>query len=238
MFAAAVDDAEEGEELRPRAEAVVHGVRVTLGIGAQSLEESAHGVVPDVKPAARQQPAVFGEEDEHEPEQDGDEAAVDVGGIPGGEFAEEFALGAFVRGLEAAQEFVEGVEDLLGENFRDAGLVVATALEQRGQAGVAGRVEERPRAEEQLERAEDEATGDFGHRADGERERAGVFLGRRVDEAEARAVGEQTDGHAGLAQEALEFLRGRGVPVAVGTGGGFVEVHRGGVGLDEEERGI
>ena len=57
MAAAAVDDAEEGEELRPRAEAVVHGVRVTLGIGAQPLEESAHGVVADVKPAAGQQPA-------------------------------------------------------------------------------------------------------------------------------------------------------------------------------------
>ena len=237
MFAAAVDDAEEGEELRPRAEAVVHGVRVTLGIGAQSLEESTHGVVPDVKPAAGQQPAVFGEEGEHEPEQHGDEPAVDVVGITGGEFAEEFALGAFVRGLEAAQEFVEGVEDLFGENFRDAGLVVAAALEQRGEAGVAGGVEERPRAEEQLERAEDEPARHFGHRADGERERTGVFLGRRVDEAELRAVGEQADGHAGLAQEALEFFGRRGVPVALGTGDGFVEVHRGRVGLDEEKIG-
>ena len=83
---------------------------------------------------AGQQPAIFGEESEHEPKQDGNEAAIDVVRVGGGEFAQEFALGAFVRRLKAAQQFIEGMEDLFGENFRDAGLVIAAALEQRGQA--------------------------------------------------------------------------------------------------------
>ena len=142
-----------------------------------------------------------------EPEQDGDKAAVDVVGVLGGKFSEEFALGAFIRGLEAAQEFIEGVEDLFGEDFRDTGLVVAAALKQCWQAGIAWRGEQRPGAEEELERSENEPAGDFGHRAHGEGKRAGVLLGRCVDEAEVRAVGEQADRHAGLAQEPLEFPR-------------------------------
>jgi hypothetical protein len=103
MFAAAMNDAEQGEQLRPSTEAVVHGVRVTFGISAQPLEETTHGVVPDIKPAARQQTTILGEEDEHKAEQDGDQASIDVVGIRGGEFPQDFAMGASVCGLKTAQ---------------------------------------------------------------------------------------------------------------------------------------
>lgn len=42
VLTAAVDEAEEREELSPCAKTVLHRVRVTLGIGAQALEEAAH----------------------------------------------------------------------------------------------------------------------------------------------------------------------------------------------------
>ena len=45
--------AEQGEELRPGPEAEVHGVRVTLFIGSQALEQPMHSVMPHVKSAAR-----------------------------------------------------------------------------------------------------------------------------------------------------------------------------------------
>jgi hypothetical protein len=61
MFGAAVDGAEEREELRPGAVAVVHGVRVALMVGAQAFEEPVHGVVPHVQRRGRHEPAVLGE---------------------------------------------------------------------------------------------------------------------------------------------------------------------------------
>ena len=133
MPAAAMDDAEEGEELRPRAVAVVHGVGVALGVGAEALEEAVDGVVSHVEGAAGEQAAVFGVEDEDEAHQDGEQAAVDVVGIAGERRAEQFALGAFVGRLEAAEEFVERVQDLLGEQDGDGALVFAAALEDGGE---------------------------------------------------------------------------------------------------------
>ena len=86
-----------------------------------------------------------------------------------------------------------------------------------------------------MESAEDEPAENFGHSANGKCERTRVFFGRSVNQTEPCAVGEQADGHAGFAQEALEFLRRRCVPVSVGTGCGLIEVHRGCVRLDEEQ---
>ena len=51
---------------------------------------------------------------------------------------EELAFGSFVRGLKAAEELERGIDDLLGELGGDGGLIVAAALEQRGEASLGG----------------------------------------------------------------------------------------------------
>ena len=141
VLAAAVDEAEECEELRPCAESVLHRIGVTLGIGAQALEEAAHGVVFNEKALGREKRAILGEEHEDEAEEHGDEAAVNVLGVAGGEIVEALALGLLLGGDKAAQQLVKGVEHLLGELFGNGGLVAAAGLEQGGQALRRGRGE-------------------------------------------------------------------------------------------------
>ena len=53
---------------------------------------------------------------------------------------------------------------------------------------------------------------------------AGVLAVRGVDETDLRAVGEQANGNAGFAEQALEALRGRRGPAAFVGGSAGVEV--------------
>src|ERR1035437_3279492 len=77
VFAAVMHNAEKGEQLRPSAVALVHGVRVVFGVGAEPLEKPVDGVVADVKPGGAfgfrvggDDAPVFGEEQENEPHED------------------------------------------------------------------------------------------------------------------------------------------------------------------------
>jgi hypothetical protein len=245
MFAAVMHGAEDGEQLRPRAVTLVHGVRVTLGVGAQSLEQAVDGVIADVKAGGAfglrvggHDAPVFGEEQKDQPHEDGEQAGVNVVGIPGEDGAEELALGALVGGLEPAQEFVKGVEDLAGELGGDGALVFAAAGEQRGQAGCAGRRGGATLAQQHVQRGEDGPARHFGHVTDGEGEVAGVLAVRGVDEADLGAVGQQADGHAGFAEEALKPLRGRSGPGAFIGGGAGVEVRGDRERLREQQPGL
>lgn len=91
------------------------------------------------KTLGREERAILGEEHEHEPEEHGDEAAVNVLGLADGEIVEALALGLLLGGDKAAQQFVERVEHLLGEFFGDGGLIAAAGLKQSGQALRRGR---------------------------------------------------------------------------------------------------
>ena len=122
VFAAVMHDAEKGEQLRPSAVALVHGVRVVLGVGAEPLEKPVDGVVADVKPGGAfgfrvggDDAPVFGEEQENQPHEDIEQAGVNVVGVFLEDGAEQFAFGVLVGGLEAAQHFVKGVKDLAGQ---------------------------------------------------------------------------------------------------------------------------
>jgi hypothetical protein len=106
MIAAAMDDAEQREQLRPRPEPVIHGVRVTLGIGAQAFEESTHGVVSHVESAHRQQPAVLGEEHKDETQQHRHQPAVNLIRMMGGELTQQRAFRPRIGGLETAEQFI------------------------------------------------------------------------------------------------------------------------------------
>jgi hypothetical protein len=66
---AVVEEAEEGEEAGPGAEALVHGVGVEGRVVAELGEEAAHGVVLDVDGVRGDEAAILGIEDEDEAEE-------------------------------------------------------------------------------------------------------------------------------------------------------------------------
>ena len=225
MPAALEDETAESKELCPAAEAMIHGVRVALLGGAEFLEKAVDGVVADVERAAGHEAAVFGKEQEDEAQEDGEKGVVDIVRVARQGVAQECAVDFGVGGLEAADEFVEGFEDLLGESSGDGALVFAALLEQGREALGFVHADEPAMREEHLERGGDGSPGQLGHEADGEGEAAGVLAARGVEEADFGAIGEDADGDVGGAQKALEFLRGRGDPAgSAGFVGDGVEV--------------
>jgi hypothetical protein len=136
--AAGVDEAEQGQEPGPGAEALVHGVGVAAGVLAQALVQAADAVVGGPGRLAGHEAAVLGVEQEDEAHEDGEQAAVDLLGVVAGEVAEQLAAGGLVGGLEAAEELEQGAEDLLGEAGGDLVLVLAGLGEQGGEAAVVG----------------------------------------------------------------------------------------------------
>ena len=73
-----VDEAKQHEQLRPGAEALVHGVRVERGVFAQALVETGERVVTDEGLVLRQHAALLGVEEEDEAQYHGEQTAVDV----------------------------------------------------------------------------------------------------------------------------------------------------------------
>lgn len=214
-----MEEAEEGEEAGPGAEALVHGVGVERRLVAELGEEAAHGVVLDVDGVGGDEAAVLGVEDEDEAEERGEEAAVDLVAfaiVAVEDVAQEGAARGFVRGLEAAHELVEGVEHLAGEAGGDEVLVLAALAEEGREALGARNGEEALGREEHEEGRAEGAPGDLAEVGEGEVEPAGRLPFRRGDEAQGVAVREEARGDARLAQEALEARRGARVP-AVGV---------------------
>jgi hypothetical protein len=219
-------NAEKSEELRPSAVALVHRVRVVFGVGAEPLEKPVDGVVTDIKPGGAfglrvsgDNAPVFGEEQENEPHEDIEQAAVNLVGVFLEDGTEQFAFGVLVGGLEAAQQFIKGVEDLAGQLGGDGALVFAAAGEEGGQPSRSGDCTGAAFAEQHVERGEDGAACHFDHVLRMEGDVAGVLAVRGVDEADLRAVGEQADGNAGFAEQALDALCGRRGPAALVGGG-------------------
>ena len=234
VAAAVVDESKEGDELRPRAVATVHRVRVMAGILAEPLEQPRDRVVPNEHLLARHQPAVLGVQQEHEPHEHGDEPCVDLVWVRGEHFAEEVAIPLIVRRLEAAEQLEESREHLLGK-FRGDGVLILSALcEQARQPLAVRQGEETIRAKEHEQGREHRPAGDIRHHGDGKRDVAGALTAGVVDEPQVRAVGEQADRHAGLAEQPLELRLRRGFPVLRIVGNG-VEVRGERQFLDEQE---
>lgn len=236
---AAVDDSEQGQQPGPCAVAGVHLVGELLVVGAELLEQAVDGVMAEIGTAAGHEAAVLGEQEEDEAQEDGEEALVDLVGVVAEGVVEDAALDV-VGGLEPAEDFVQGEEDLLGEEGGDGGLVFAAGGQQTVEVLAVGGVEDGLGPKKRVEGAENEASPDLGHGLDREGDVARVLLGGRVNEAEVGAVGEDADVDLGIPQESLELLAGRRVPGARMGGMAFVEVAAVGDFLDEQHprRGI
>ena len=118
-------------------------------------------------------------------------------------------------GLEAAQELVQGVQDLFGQALADLVLVLAAVLQQGGEALRARHAQEPGLSEEQAHGGRDRPSRGREHVRDAKVEPAGAFAPRRGDEAQSGAVEEQPRRHAGVAQEAFHASVGRGFEAAV-----------------------
>ena len=80
---AVVDHAEEHEELRPGAVALVHRVREERGVLAQALVEARERVVPQERLVLGQHVPLLGVEQEDEPQDHGEQRPVDLVGVLG-----------------------------------------------------------------------------------------------------------------------------------------------------------
>ena len=227
MAAAVVDQAEEGEKLGPCPIAMVHGVGVPSGVFPQPLEEAGDGVEVLVHLVVRQQRTVFGVEQKNQPQQHGEQAAIDVVRVVGKHGAQQFAMPLVVSRLEAAEQLVECGQHLLGQLGRDKVLIFAAFRKDRGQSLFFRKGEKPFGRKEHLQGGEDRTSGDFRHLPDVECRVAGGFALRRIDQPELRAVGKDADRHLRAAEQALESRLGAGVPSL-----GFVAAVRGIVEVD------
>ena len=236
--AAAVDQPEQRQQLRPGPEALVHGVRVRGRVGAQPGEQAAEGVVLLVHRMVGHHAAVLGVEEEHQPHQHDDQPAVEVAR----RFARQRRQGAVarVRRHEPAQQLVQRGQHLAREPRRDLGLRLAAPGEQRGQSRVLLVHEHRMGREQHVERGEDGAARGHRHLREVEGQVAGRLPAGGVDQPDAVVGAEQAGGNAGFRQQPDEAfvparvprrILGRGVEVrAVGL---HADEHRpagGGVG--------
>ena len=76
--AAPVEQPEQGEQPRPGAVALVHGVGIESSVFAKLLVESGDGVVLGEHRVVGHQPLVLGIQQEHQPQQGGEQTPVDV----------------------------------------------------------------------------------------------------------------------------------------------------------------
>ena len=136
MTAAIIDHAEQRQQLRPGPVALVHRVGVPAGVGPQPLEQPGDRVEVGVDRIARQEVAVLGEKQEHQPHEHRQEPSVYVVGVFAEHVGEKLALAVVVGRLESADQLIEGGQDLLGE-LRGDDVLVFAAVGQDGGAAAA-----------------------------------------------------------------------------------------------------
>ena len=205
---------EQRQQARPGAVTLVHRVRVAAGVGAQPLEQAGNRVVTGPYVVLREQLPVLRVQQEDQPEQHGQQPAVDLLRVLPGQLAQDPPRRRLVRRLEAAQQLPERAEHLLREAPGDLVLVAAALGEQVAQPLAVGRGEDPVLAEQHVQRAQEGPAGDLRQPLDGEGDVARRLVLGGVDQAEAGAVAQQAHGDAHLAQQALEAGLGARLPAA------------------------
>ena len=211
---AVMDHAEQDEKLRIRTVALVHGVRVQGRVFAQPLVQAGQRVGAEEGVVLRQHVPLLGVEQEDEAQHEGEQTPVDIVRVRRQRLGEERALRGVVRGLEAAQQLVEGVQHLFGQALAHLVLELAAVRQQAGEALRARHGEEPGFPEQQTHGGGDGAARALAHVRHPEVEPAGAFAARRGDEAEREAVEEEAGRHAGVAEQSFHTPVGRGFQAA------------------------
>ena len=86
---------------------------------AQALVQARERVVAQEGCVLGQHLALLGVEQEHKPEDHGQQRPVHLVGVLGQRLSQQFAVGGVVSGLEAAEQLVQRVQHLLGELLAD-----------------------------------------------------------------------------------------------------------------------
>ena len=129
MTAPVVDQAKQSKELGPRAKAVVHRVGMPPGVLAEPLEQADDRVILLVNFVVGEERTVLGVEDKHQPQQDSEQARIDLVRVVLQHVAEQLAVPLVVGRLEAAKQLIESGQDLLSQLGRDEVLVLAAFRE-------------------------------------------------------------------------------------------------------------
>ena len=204
-----MDHAEQDQELRVRAVALVHGVRVQGRVFPQPLVQAGQRVGPQEGLVLGQHVPLLRVQQEDQTQHEGEQAAVNFVSVPVQRLMEECAFRRAVGRLETAQQLVERVQHLFGQALAHLVLELAAAFQQRGQAPRA-RLGQQPRlAQQQTHGGADGPTRGLDHLRHPEVEPAGAFAARRGDQPERDAVEEQARGRAGVPQQALHAPVGR-----------------------------
>ena len=182
--------------VRPGPETLVHRVGEAAGVVPQPVEQAGDRVVVRVDRIAGQQVAVLGVQHEDQPHQHRQQARIDVVGIVGQHVPQQLAVRDIVGRLEAAHQFVQGRQHLLGQLGGDGVLVLAAVWP--GSPAVAG---SRPARTCRSAHSSMCRAANIGRPAtwtiscDVEGRVAAALAARGVDQPQLPAVGEQTDGH-------------------------------------------
>ena len=216
-----VDEPEQDQELRPRAETLVHGVRMQGGVFAEALVEAAERVVAEERVVLRQHAALLRVEEEDETEDDSEEPSVDIVSVAvlGERLPKQLGAGGIVGGLEPPDELVEGVHHLLGEALAHLVLVLATVLEEGGEPLRARQREQALLGEEEAKGGAEGAPGGEAHVRDAEVHPAGALAPRRGDEAKRDAVEGQARGNPSASEQSLGAAVERGFEARLGAPG-------------------
>ena len=225
---------EQRDEPRIRPEAPVHRVRIPAVIGLERAEQAEDGIALREEGMFRgEEPAIFAVEQEHEPQQDGEEARVQVVVAALHGRPERACAVPLVRGGEPGEEGLQRLEHLAGEGRRDVGVALA-ALREDGRELLVRRDAEPPLArEEHDEGVEDAPPAHGGHVGRAKRDPPARLAVGGVDKAHLMAVGEEADVHAARPEEPFE-LGLRGVLPRPGRRLGLVQPLHGGGDLPDE----
>ena len=231
---AVVHHAEEREEMRPGAVALIHGVRVKRLVGAQPLEERHQRVVLDERLVlVGQQVPLLGVEQEDEPENHGEQGAIDLVRVLSERVPQQRAAARRVRRLDAAQQVVEAAQHLDGQLFAHFVLVLAAFGQQRRQPLGLREREQAGLVQQQPERREQRAPGGLRHLVHHKIHGAGALPAGSGDQSESFPVEQQPGGNARLAQQTLHPAVG-GRPEPARSGEGLVQFLVGGVNAHRE----
>ena len=232
-FGAVVDHPKQGQESCPGAVALVHRVGVECCVGPQPFVEAGKGVVAFEGPVVGQQAALFRVEQEHQPQDHGEQTAIDVVAVFPELFVQQLAARGVVGCLEAAQQLVEGVQHLHRELLADLVLVLAAVGEQGRQALFPRQGQQPALVQQQSKRGADRPARHQQHVGNIEVHPARALAVRRRDEAQGAAVEEQAGGDSRRPQQALQPAVGRGFEPA-GAGGHAIEILAGLKGLNRQ----